>query len=169
MQHGSTLPLVVRPRAGGGPHTTPLAGSSLQLEQPAAVGAVEVADQGPQPLRHPRVRCVPLIAGRREPDVGEPNGMSHRYPTTSVAWALTLLTIMATSPNSSPPAHDLQLDWKENRLALLSPQLPGGKVEVWYLEAFCRRGSTERKWEETVLPQQTTRLEGPGPAARIRL
>src|SRR5204863_2162958 len=70
---------------------------------------------------------------------------------------------------ASPTTQDPSLDWKENRLSLISPRLPGGKTEIWYLEAFCRRGSTARKWEETVLPQRTTRLDGTGPAAHVRL
>jgi dienelactone hydrolase len=61
------------------------------------------------------------------------------------------------------------LDWQDNRLTLLSPRLPGGKVEIWYLEAFCRTGSTHRRWEETTLPHRTVRLDGSGPATRIRL
>ncbi len=45
---------------------------------------------------------------------------------------------------SSGVAHaetGILLDWKDNRLAVLSPRLPGGKVEIWYLEAFCRNSS----------------------------
>jgi len=62
-----------------------------------------------------------------------------------------------------------QLDWSRNRLTILSPRLPGGRVEVWHLEAYCRRGSTRRRWEETVVPHRTERLNGTGPAPRIRL
>src|SRR5438874_13711926 len=63
----------------------------------------------------------------------------------------------------------IRIDWSQNRLSVLSSELPGGKVEIWYLEAFCRKGSTKRKWEETVIPQQTVRLDGSGPADHIRL
>lgn len=42
-------------------------------------------------------------------------------------------------------------------LTIDAPHVPGGKIETLYLEAFCRRGSTHRKWEETVVPH-TTRL-----------
>jgi hypothetical protein len=66
-------------------------------------------------------------------------------------------------------ASEVRLDWKDNRLTVLSPRLPGGKVEIWYLEAFCRKGSTRRKWEETVIPQQTVRLDGRGPTRHLRL
>ncbi|MGC8668010.1 MAG: hypothetical protein ACP5VE_07855 [Chthonomonadales bacterium] len=63
----------------------------------------------------------------------------------------------------------LQLDWRDNRLSILSPLLPGGRVEVLYLEAFCRRGSTGRRWEDTVIPHHTTRIDGAGPAKEVRL
>lgn len=64
---------------------------------------------------------------------------------------------------------DILLDWSNNRLAVLSPVLPGGKVEVLWLEAFCRKGSTHRVWNETVIPHQTVRLDGSGPANQLRL
>src|ERR1051326_3614511 len=64
---------------------------------------------------------------------------------------------------------DLRLDWKANRLSLLSSRLPDGKGEILYLEAFCRKGSTKRKWEETVIPHTTARLDGEGPTKHLRL
>src|SRR5690606_16217213 len=45
----------------------------------------------------------------------------------------------------------------ENMLTISGPNVPGGKIDTWYLEAFCRKGSTNRKWEDTVIPH-TTRL-----------
>ena len=62
-----------------------------------------------------------------------------------------------------------RIDWKENRLTLLSPRLPNGKTEVWYLEAFCRPGSTKREWEQSVIPHKTTRLDGEGAKGSLRL
>jgi hypothetical protein len=35
----------------------------------------------------------------------------------------------------------LRLEWERNMLSIRRPDLPGGKVEVWYMEAFCRSGS----------------------------
>ncbi|NUM55009.1 MAG: hypothetical protein HUU46_15285 [Candidatus Hydrogenedentes bacterium] len=51
----------------------------------------------------------------------------------------------------------IQIEWRENILTVSGAHIPGGKVETLYLEAFCRKGSTNRKWEETVIPH-TTRL-----------
>ena len=67
------------------------------------------------------------------------------------------------------PSMDLRVDWRDNRLTILSPDLPGGQVELLYLEAFCRRGSTHRRWEDTVIPHRTVRLDGVGPTKAIRL
>jgi hypothetical protein len=33
--------------------------------------------------------------------------------------------------------------------------LPGGKLQILYLEAFCRNGSTEQEWKKTVVPHKT--------------
>jgi hypothetical protein len=52
----------------------------------------------------------------------------------------------------------LQISWTNNLLTVRSPKLPGSKVEIWYPEAFCRKGSTDRDWSETVLPQKTVIL-----------
>lgn len=64
---------------------------------------------------------------------------------------------------------DILLDWGDNRLTVLSPVLPGGKVEVLWLEAFCRKGSAHRDWNETLIPHQTARLDGSGPTNHLRL
>lgn len=49
----------------------------------------------------------------------------------------------------------LTLEWSKNMLRISGLELPGGFVEIWYLEAFCRSGSTQRKWEETTIPHET--------------
>ena len=38
-------------------------------------------------------------------------------------------------------------------------RLPGGELKVWYLEAYCRAGSTDRGWSQTVIPHETRLLE----------
>ena len=49
----------------------------------------------------------------------------------------------------------LTLNWTNNRLTIFGPTLPGGKLEVLYLEAFCHKGSTDRDWSKTVLRHKT--------------
>ncbi len=51
----------------------------------------------------------------------------------------------------------LRLTWEDNLLRIHADYLPGGSVEIWYLEAFCRKGAHRRDWRKTVVPH-TTRL-----------
>jgi hypothetical protein len=57
-------------------------------------------------------------------------------------------------------AHRLSLSWTNNLLTLTGPEVPGGSLQLWYLEAFCRGGSTHRRWEETTLPHRTEWVKG---------
>src|SRR5947209_9797716 len=49
----------------------------------------------------------------------------------------------------------LAIGWTNNMLSISSPNIPGGKVNTWYLEAFCRSGSTHRDWHQTTNPHKT--------------
>jgi hypothetical protein len=69
------------------------------------------------------------------------------------AFYLTVLIGWAAS------AEGLEISWTNNLLTLSDPRLPDGKLEVWYLEAFCRRGAWGRDWRETVLPHRTTLIQ----------
>lgn len=61
------------------------------------------------------------------------------------AWAIA-------APTAAPR---VTLSWKDNILTIHHPDIPGGKVETWYLEAYCRPGSTDREWHETVIGHRT--------------
>jgi len=45
--------------------------------------------------------------------------------------------------------------WWIGRLTIQNSRFPGGKLEVTYPEAYCRSGSTNQSWKETVIPQLT--------------
>lgn len=49
----------------------------------------------------------------------------------------------------------LRIYWKDNVLTILGDKLPGEKMHVEYLEAFCKSGSTNREWGETIIPHKT--------------
>src|SRR5690349_1175955 len=51
----------------------------------------------------------------------------------------------------------LRLAWSKNILTISGTGLPGREMKVLYIEAYCRPGSTARKWEQTVIGH-TTRL-----------
>ena len=52
----------------------------------------------------------------------------------------------------------LEISWTNNLLTVSGAKLPGGKLDVWYLEAFCHSGAHEREWGKTTLPHKTTLL-----------
>jgi hypothetical protein len=61
-------------------------------------------------------------------------------------------------PPSERNAPKLTLSWAGNFLTISGPRLPQGAVKVQYLEAYCRPGSTDRDWRETVIPHRTELL-----------
>jgi hypothetical protein len=74
---------------------------------------------------------------------------------------LSALIVFTLAFNLQPLAfcaEPLRLSWTNNMLSISAPWLPGEKIEVWHMEAFCRPGSTKRDWRETVIPHKTTLL-----------
>jgi hypothetical protein len=59
-----------------------------------------------------------------------------------------------------------KISWTNNLLTVSDTRLPGGKLEVWYLEAFCHSGAWTREWRKTTLPHKTT-LTGEDPAGQF--
>ena len=52
----------------------------------------------------------------------------------------------------------LTLAWDKNLLTIHSDKLPGRVMTVNYLEAYCRAGSTDREWGQTVIGHTTQLL-----------
>jgi hypothetical protein len=70
------------------------------------------------------------------------------------------LALPACSSSPPPIRPPLQLAWEKDMLSVVSSEIPGGKVDTWYLEACCRSGSTRRDWELTTIPHRTEKLPG---------
>src|SRR5881227_1722987 len=51
----------------------------------------------------------------------------------------------------------MRVAWKDNYLTISGPDLPGREMKIHYIEAYCRPGATDRKWEQTTIGH-TTRL-----------
>ncbi len=73
------------------------------------------------------------------------------------AAAASLFFVFAFAPRGEAQGaeRDLTLTWDKEILTIHGKHLPGGRLEVWYLEAFCRSGSTGRDWNQTVIPHKT--------------
>ncbi len=69
----------------------------------------------------------------------------------AAAWALAGRPLRAEGP-----AAGLTLLRRDNWLIIRGGQLPGGQLQVDYLEAYCRAGSTDADWvRHTVIPHRT--------------
>lgn len=86
----------------------------------------------------------------------------------------TILALLISVPGTAiaqdePGRSGLRLSWAKNMLTIAGADLPGGDLKVWYLEAFCRPGSTDRDWRETVIPHETKLVAADPDGHRIRL
>ncbi len=66
-----------------------------------------------------------------------------------VVWTSLLAAGGPASMAAEPEIH-----WKD-RLLTISGDFPGQQVVIQYLEAYCRAGSTDRDWAETVIPHSS--------------
>ena len=73
------------------------------------------------------------------------------------------------APQRKLEGDGLRIGWHNDILSVSSRRIPGGTVEIWYLEAFCRSGSTDRDWSETVIPHTTVKLGASADGTAIRL
>ncbi len=80
-----------------------------------------------------------------------------------------LAVLIAPTASAEDAGGTLKLSWRDEILTIRGPQLPGGEVNVWYLEAFCRPGSTRRDWKETVIPHRTQLVEAGADQSLLRL
>lgn len=85
---------------------------------------------------------------------------------TSLAGKLTLVVcifsaISFVKPSGIPSGkkdnhpHGLQLQWKNNILTISGENLPGKTMDILYIEAFCKTGSTNKAWDSTTIPHKT--------------
>ena len=63
----------------------------------------------------------------------------------------------------------LMLSWADNYLTIRGPRLPKEGVRVQYLEAYCRPGSTDRDWAETVIKHKTKLVSASDDGQGIKL
>jgi hypothetical protein len=67
--------------------------------------------------------------------------------------ATGLVELVSASADEKPGK--LTLSWDNNFLTIHGAHLPKKKVSVHYLEAYCRPGSTDRDWAQTVIKHKT--------------
>lgn len=63
----------------------------------------------------------------------------------------------------------LTITWEKNYLTIRGEKLPGREMKINYLEAYCRPGSTDRDWRETVIGHTTERLSASSDQKALKL
>ena len=63
---------------------------------------------------------------------------------------------LATLSGDEKPA-SLGISWEKNFLTIRG-RFPGDEIRIMYLEAYCRPGSTDRDWGQTVIPHKAEQL-----------
>lgn len=63
---------------------------------------------------------------------------------------------------------NLRLSWAKNYLTIRG-SFPGETITVHYLEAYCRPGSTDRDWKDTVIGHRTELVSSSGDGKNLKL
>lgn len=85
--------------------------------------------------------------------------------------AAASMFVLGTNPmaRAKTASRKLSLHWADNMLSIRGEHIPGGEAPIWYLEAYCRPGSTDRDWGETVVGHQTELVSAAADGGRIEL
>lgn len=80
---------------------------------------------------------------------------------------------------AADPPSDFRVDWKgrdpqqhvglHDILTIRGKNLPGGELQIQYLEAYCRDGSRNLEWEDTKIGHTTELVEADGDGRQLRL
>ncbi|MFQ5731075.1 MAG: hypothetical protein ACE5KM_03865 [Planctomycetaceae bacterium] len=82
---------------------------------------------------------------------------------------LAMIAMTATTFAADKAAGKLRLAWNKNLLTIRGDHLPGKQIDVWYIEAYCRAGSTDRDWRKTTIGHTTELLEAAADGSRLKL
>ncbi|MCA9081440.1 MAG: hypothetical protein KDA58_12830 [Planctomycetaceae bacterium] len=83
-----------------------------------------------------------------------------------IAWLMCVCVPVVVWAEGDP----LRLHWEQNYLTISGPQVPGEKIRIHYLEAYCRAGSTDADWvKHTRMKHETELLEASDAGHRLKL
>ena len=71
---------------------------------------------------------------------------------------MAALAVPVVAVTAAAPGGPLTLRWEKNFLRVRGDAVPGREIEIHYLEAYCRPGSTDRDWRETVIGHETEKV-----------
>lgn len=86
--------------------------------------------------------------------------------TRTLSTAVCLLAAVAATATGQDGG--LSIAWEKNYLTIRG-DFPGQELKILYLEAYCRPGSTDREWGQTVIPHTAELVEATGDGRVIKL
>jgi hypothetical protein len=98
-----------------------------------------------------------------------PRSRFHLVNRPASLFAPLALVLFVSWAATAANAASLSLSWTNNMLTISGPELPGKSFNVWWLEAFCRKGSTKRVWDQTTIPHKTELLSASADGTHLRL
>jgi len=93
----------------------------------------------------------------------------HGLLRTKITVMLVLLSVLAVHAEQPSDATSLAIDWKNNHLTITGEHLPGKVMKVYYIEAYCRPGSTDRDWGKTTIGHTTEVVSATADGRQIKL
>jgi len=87
----------------------------------------------------------------------------------AVLCAGVALAALADDTPAAETTAPLSIRWAKEHLTVSGPHVPGGSIDIHYLEAFCRAGSSDRDWSKTVIPHKTELIGASDDGRKIQL
>jgi hypothetical protein len=89
-------------------------------------------------------------------------------PLVLAVIVVAMLLPLCVLRSAEPSVRGLSISWENNYLTVRG-DFPGEEIRTHYLEAYCRPGSTDRDWNETVIRHKTERIAVSKDGRLIRL
>ncbi len=91
----------------------------------------------------------------RPADWNHSNTQWNRFMRTFVTMWMLCAILATNAVGAADKPSDFRIAWKDNILTVTGKSIPGDELKVWYLEAYCRPGSTDRDWGQTTIGHRT--------------
>ena len=86
-----------------------------------------------------------------------------------VRGALILDCMAAERADPVPPIAGLTIHWKDRFLSVTGATIPGDSIEIHYLEAYCRAGSSNREWGQTIIRHKSRWISASNDNTRLQI
>lgn len=91
-----------------------------------------------------------------------------RRSLLAFASGIALGAAPAVFARADPPGR-LKIRWENNFLSIGGAPIEGREITINFLEAYCRAGSTDRNWRETVIGHETKQISADAERGEIKL